>query len=429
MSPLPTDSTPRQPQIELVPMHAALAAHRSTTLDVLIRVLPPAVTLTPDRPPLNLNLALDRSGSMAGDKLDYAKQAACYAVENLLPCDRISITLFDTHVHTLVPSTLATDKAKILDAIRSVTAGSSTALHAGWVEGGLQVSQYLQAEHLNRVILLSDGLANVGETRPDAISSDVSGLAQRGVSTSALGVGNDYDEDLLEAMSRSGDGNFYHIESPDHLPAIFENELMGLSATLGRRVSLGLKPQAGVVVKDLLNDLDKTELGNYKLPNLAIGMPINLVVRLQIPALTEATDLCQFTLRWDDPNQAERQALGATLRLPLVSPEQMSDFPANPEVQEQVALLMAARARKEAIDRADVGDLAGASLSLRYASERIAAMPASPAMYDELAALQDLQGDFLGGKPAQARKKALSQRFDRQRSRPKSSAPPADPTT
>ncbi|MBD2259414.1 VWA domain-containing protein [Pseudanabaena sp. FACHB-2040] len=417
-----------QPQIELLPMHAALAASRSTTLDLLIKVVPPTVTLTPERPPLNLNIALDRSGSMSGSKLDYAKQAACYAIENLLPCDRISITLFDTHVKTLIPSTLATDKAKILEALRSVTAGSSTALHAGWVEGGTQVGQYLHAEHLNRVILLSDGLANVGETQPDAISSDVSGLAKRGVSTSALGVGNDYDEDLLEAMARSGDGNFYHIESPDRLPAIFENELMGLSATLGRQVNLGLTPQNGVVIKDMLNDLDTTEAGAYKLPNLVVGVPINLVVRLQIPAMSQISELCQICLSWDDPNQSERQSLQVILQMPVVKAEQMSDFPAHPEVQEQVALLMAARARKEAIDRADAGDLVGASRSLRHAQSMIAAMPQSLEMCSEMDALKDLDVDFLGGHTAKARKKALSQRFDRQRSRPAQPTPPTQPT-
>lgn len=411
-----TPSSPL-PRLELIPMHAAIASHRSTTLDILIKILPPLVAPTTDRPALNLGLALDRSGSMQGAKLDYAKQAACFAVENLLPSDRISLVLFDTDVETPVPNTLATDKGPILDKIRRVQAGSSTALHAGWVEGGIQVSQYLNPEHLNRVILLSDGLANVGETRLDAIATDVHGLAQRGVSTTAMGVGTDYDENLLEAMARSGDGNFYHIESPAQLPALFESELMGLSATLGRQVTLRLNPQNGTVIKDVLNDFDQAPDGDYKLPNLAIGSPIYVVVRLQLPALSQAQDLCQVHLAWSDPNQPARQHLQAALSIPVVQAEQLSDFPANAEVQEQLALLMAARARKEAIECADRGDYAAADQALGQAQEMFAAMPASPAMMGEVSALGDLQADFSSGNLASARKKALYQRYDLQRSR------------
>jgi len=131
----------------------------------------------------------------------------------------------------------------------------------------MQVSQFLNAE-LNRVILLSDGLANVGETNPDAIASDVHGLAKRGVSTSTMGLGDDYNEDLLEAMARSGDGNYYYIASAEQLPSILEQELQGLTATFGSAATLHLEPQGDVVVADVLNDLDVDASGQFKLPNL-----------------------------------------------------------------------------------------------------------------------------------------------------------------
>jgi Ca-activated chloride channel homolog len=178
---------------------------------------------------------------MSGAKIEYARQAIAYAVQQLLPSDRLSLTLFDTNVETKIPSTLVTDKQKILD-IRRIRTGSSTALYDGWVNGGNQVKNYLNPEHLNRVILLSDGLANVGETNPDAISTEVHNMMEKGITSSAFGVGDDYDEDMLEAMARSGDGNFFHIDSPDQLPEIFEVELQGLVASLGKSVKLTLLP-------------------------------------------------------------------------------------------------------------------------------------------------------------------------------------------
>ncbi len=407
------------PKIELIPLHGAIVAQQPMTLDLLVRITPPTVALDVDRVPLNLSLAIDRSGSMQGDKMHYARQAACFAVENLLPCDRISVVLFDDRIETLVPSTLATDKNSLLTQLRQVQARGSTALHAGWVEAGVQVSQYLNPSQLNRVIVLSDGLANVGETRLDAIATDVHGLAQHGVSTTTLGIGDDYSEDLLAAMARSGDGNFFHIESADQLPSIFETELSGLAATLGQRVSLGVAPQSGVTVMDVLNDFEQTTTQRYKLPNLMVGSPIQVVVRLQVPALNQRlgqVDLMQVRLAWDEPDQASRQVLRADLGLPLVSPQQFSDFPANESVQEQVALLMAARARREAVTYLDRGDYAAAGQSLASVQNQMEAMPPSAALAEELSVLADLTATYQSGDVASARKKTVSQSFNLSRS-------------
>ena len=407
-----TQPNPTLPTLELLPLHGAIATQQPLTLDVLVRITPPDIALSGDRVPLNLSLAIDRSGSMRGQKMHYARQAARFAVENLLPCDRISVVLFDDRIETLVPSTLATDKNTLLEQLSHVHSRGSTALHAGWLEGGVQVSQYLNPAQLNRVIVLSDGLANVGETRVDAIASDVHGLAQRGVSTTTLGIGDDYSEDLLAAIARSGDGNFFHIESADQLPTIFETELSGLAATLGQRVSLGVKPGNGVTVMDVLNDFEQTDTRRYKLPNLMVGSPIQVVVRLQVPALSQSGELMQVRLAWDDADQPGRQVLRTGLELPLVSSAQFSDFPANPAVQEQVALLMAARARREAVTYSDRGDYAAAGMSLANARMEMAAMAPSAALLEEQSILEDLEADYQSGNVTSARKKAFSQSFN-----------------
>ncbi|MBW4520067.1 MAG: VWA domain-containing protein [Scytolyngbya sp. HA4215-MV1] len=412
-------SQPQQlPKIELIPLRGAIAQNEPTTLDVLVKILPPDLQIRLDRPPLNLGLVIDRSGSMSGFKMNYARQAAAYAVEQLLPTDRVSITIFDDRIETIVPSTLATAKPEILSKIQQISTRGSTALHGGWIEGGTQVSQQLKPDQVNRVLLLSDGLANVGETNPDTIASDVHGLAQRGVSTTTMGIGNDYSEDLLESMARSGDGNFYHIASPEQLPNIFQSELQGLMTTIGHKVSLGINPLESVTVVDILNDLDQTSTGRYKLPNLVIGNPISIVVRLKIPALGQSTDLCQFRLAWDNPEIPERQILRVTLHLPIVSPAQLSDFPPHTEVQQQIAILMAARARLEAVKCMDQGDLAGARVSLQEAKAMTQAAPGSPQLAEELAMLDDLDLDLQSGDTIGTRKKAIFQRYNSQRSRP-----------
>ncbi|MEB3337652.1 MAG: VWA domain-containing protein, partial [Leptolyngbyaceae bacterium] len=342
------------PQIELIPLRPVVATDRASTLDLLVRIIPPTPAATLQRPTLNLGFVIDRSGSMSSEqKIEFARQAACYAVENLQGSDRVSVTIFDDRVETLVSSTPALEKAAITRKISGIQPRGSTALHAGWLAGGVQVSQHLRPEHLNRVIVLSDGLANVGETNPDVIASDVHGLAKRGVSTTTMGVGNDYSEDLLEAIARSGDGNYYYIESPQQLPNIFQTELQGLMATMGHTVSLGIEPQAGVELVEVFNDLDKTASGRYQLSNLVAGNPIEVVMRLKIPALPESVDLCWFRLAWNDPKQEPRQVMRVSLKLPVVPFAQLEEFLLNPEVQQQVARLMAARAKAEAVRNLD----------------------------------------------------------------------------
>src|SRR5262249_19875682 len=158
--------------------------------------------------------------------------------------------------------------------------------------------------------------ANVGETNPDAIATDVNRLARQGVSTTTMGLGDDYNEDLLEAMAQSGDGNYYYIESPKQLADIFQTELQGLMATFGNKVSLGVHPQGDVTVADVLNDLDRLPTGRLKLPNLIAGMPVLVLVRLSVPPMTGERELCRFRLAWDAPKEAGRQKVVSALRLP-----------------------------------------------------------------------------------------------------------------
>lgn len=404
------------PQIDLIPLRGAVCSDQPTTLDLLIRITPPQAPMTTvQRPSLNLGFVIDRSGSMGErKKMEYAKAAVCYAIEQLLPSDRISVTIFDNQVQTLIPNTPVDNKATFTRLVQQIQPGGSTALHTGWVQGGMQVSQSLTAK-LNRVILLSDGLANAGETNPDTIATDVYGLMQCGVSTSTMGLGDDYNEDLLEAMARSGDGNYYYIASAEQLPSIFEQELQGLTATFGKSVTLAIEPNGEVVVADVLNHLDVDAAGRFKLPNLVFDSPTEIVIRLRIPALRQETDLCQFHLTWTDTEQQVQAAL-AVLQLPIVTNYQLEEFPVNPEVQQQVALMMAARAKKEAVRLVDQGDYGVASKVLQQARQQMLNFNL-PMSAPEAAALEDLDLELKNRKVASYRKLASHQSYRRSNQR------------
>ncbi len=408
----------KEPTLKIIPLRTAVSSDAPTTLDVVVRIVPPELETNIERAKLNIGLVIDRSGSMQGQKMEYARQAACYAVQQLLPTDRVSVIIYDDEVDVLVPSTLAENKAEIVSKIQHIHSRGTTALHAGWMEGGVQVSRHLRTDQLNRVILLSDGLANVGETNPDAIASDVKGLAGHGVSTTTMGIGNDYNEDLMEAMARSGDGNYYYIESPRQLPDIFQTELQGLLATIGQKVSLGIEPEEGVTVVDVLNDLDTTEYRRYKLSNLVVGNEINVVVRLKVQARKAEGALCAFRLAWNEAEKSGRQTLRVALQLPAVGSAQLSEFPANEEVQQLVAQLMSARAKEEVVRNLDCQDYAAAKQSLQEARKQVMQAPLSSATQKAMEALAALDLDLDRREFKKLRKKVSYQKYAQQRSRP-----------
>ncbi len=409
----------RQPTVELISLRPAVRSDAPVTLDVLLKITPPTAELNAQRPALNLGLVLDRSGSMgAHNKINFAREAAIFAVQQLLPSDRVSVTIFDDKVETPIPNTVAEDKARIVEVIRNVHPRNSTALHDGWKEGGSQVTHHLLAKGLNRVLLLSDGLANVGETRPDAIATDVNRLVREGVSTTTMGLGDDYNEDLLESMAKSGDGNYYYIETPQQLADIFQTELQGLMATFGNGVSLAVEPQEGVAVADVLNDFDKNPDGNLKLPNLVSGMPIIVLVRLNVPPTNQERDLCRFHLAWDAPKEAGRQKLTITLRLPLVTASIWDSLAPAVEVQERAALLLMARFKKEATRCLEQGDLEAAKRWLTEAKQILAGAPNTLEVQREADAFAQIEAYMESGEWVKFRKHAKYQSHQRRHSKP-----------
>jgi Ca-activated chloride channel family protein len=411
-----SDKKPK-PQIEIIPERAAVQNDATTEMHVLVRVVPAAVEVSKARPKLNLGLVLDRSGSMAGEKIESAKAAAIYAVHQLQGDDRVAVTIYDDEVETIVPSTPVSDKSAIVRRLQSVEARNMTALHAAWVEGGVQVSSHLEAGRLNRVLLLTDGLANVGETNADRIASDVKGLATRGVSTSTLGVGLDYNEDLLEGMARAGDGNYYFIEGAADLERIFTSELHGLMATTGRKVSLGFEPQSGAEVLDVLNDLDTTKFGRVMAPNLVSGAPLEIVVKLKIPARQSESDVCFFRLAYDGEN-GERVVMREVLTLPSVSSNAWQEMAQSARVLEQVAHKEASRMRRQATEAMERGDIAGAQSHLSSHAAYVAcAAPAAAWLQDELSEVGELQKDLQEGRVARALKLGKFSTYRKSRSR------------
>ncbi|HEY0004858.1 MAG TPA: VWA domain-containing protein [Pyrinomonadaceae bacterium] len=403
------------PTVEFITERGRLVAGRDQTVDVLIRLLPPA----PDagigrRPCLNLSLVLDRSGSMGGDKIVRAREATEYCIDQLLPTDRFSVVIFDDEIEVLIPSQLAENKSLLKSRLAGIRARNSTALHEAWVRGGMQVSEHLTESAINRVLLITDGQANVGETNIDRIVSQAKGLAERGVSTSTVGIGEDFNEDLLLPMAEAGRGNAWHVERAEDMQRIFAVELEGLIAQVAHTVTLGLIPSDGIRLADVLNDFELGETGRYKLPNLQAGSPLEVLVQLRVHAQKAGTRLRLLDLRLGYTPQEMKSAevVKQTLEVEFDEESAVEALPVNHEVARALQLLMNARARREAVQHMDAGDYDLAAevvgSSLRASQMLFSAMPASEQADQEISMLTDLSESISNPSESSRNRKRLS---------------------
>ncbi|MDF1843679.1 MAG: VWA domain-containing protein [Rubripirellula sp.] len=200
------------------------------------------------RPPVNVAIVIDTSGSMNGTKIGQAREAAIAAVKRLRDNDVVSVILYNSSVQVLVPATKATDRQQIIQQIRSVKASGNTALFAGVSKGAAEVRKFIDKDSVNRVILLSDGLANVGPSTPRDLERLGRTLVKEGISVSTLGLGLGYNEDLMSSLAAAGSGNHIFVEDAENLIAVFNNEFNDLMSVVAgdfkihARVGPGVRP-------------------------------------------------------------------------------------------------------------------------------------------------------------------------------------------
>src|SRR5688500_14774623 len=199
------------------------------------------------RPPVNIALVIDRSGSMSGDKIVKAREAALEAVRRLSPDDIVALVAYDTSVQTLIPAQRVGDGRRLEQAIRGIEAGGNTALYGGVTRGAAEVRRHMEDRRfVNRVILLSDGLANVGPSSPEDLGRLGASLVKEGISVTTIGLGLGFNEDLMTRLAQCSDGNTYFVEHSRDLPRIFSAELGDVLSVIARRVIIEIEFPSGV---------------------------------------------------------------------------------------------------------------------------------------------------------------------------------------
>ncbi len=343
---------------------------------VLVEVTAPSAPRTSGRAPVNLAFVIDRSGSMGGDKIELAKAAVREALATLDDRDRFSIVSYDDRVDLVVGSTNASAEARrnAIAQLATIDARGSTDLSSGWLQGCEEVARFLTAEAVDRVLLLTDGLANKGITDHDELARHAAELRARGVSTTTFGVGNDFDEALLQSMADAGGGHFYYIANAAQIRDHIASEVGETLEVVAQDVTLELLAGEGVRIETI--SPHRLEVHGTRsvvtLGDLVSEQGVDVVLRLTFPT----SDLGRETgliAKLVDREDAFAVAGIDDARLTWTYADHAANDaqPRDQEVDRAVARQFAARARQEAVKANRYGDFAGAQWALMATAKAI----------------------------------------------------------
>jgi Ca-activated chloride channel homolog len=238
---------------------------------------------TPRRP-VNLSLVIDRSSSMRGPRLRQAVLATRKLIERLDERDRLAIITFDATAYVLQPPGPVTEevRGRLGQALDHLTTGAGTNLAAGWKKGCELASAGFVREAIARVVLLTDGLPSVGVRDAGRLARIAEDEAGRGVTTTTMGIGEGFDDQLLSELARAGKGGFYYLATPEAIPAAFGRELEGVFAVAATQVELKVVAEADVMSCEVLHRLDSRAAAEgltVQIGELAAGAPRQVLLR------------------------------------------------------------------------------------------------------------------------------------------------------
>ncbi|MGH2702242.1 MAG: vWA domain-containing protein [Actinomycetota bacterium] len=353
--------------------HELLAVQSEHQVNAMLEITAPEGEQNADRTPLHLALVLDRSGSMAGPKLQHTQNAAAYLVNRLGPNDKLALVDYDDEVRLLASLGAAT-KQELLAAIASISPGGSTNLSGGWLKGLEEVGRG-DENAVRKVLLLTDGLANVGITDPSELVELARNAAVHGTGTTTIGFGADFDEQLLTDMANAGLGNAHYIGAPEDAPGVFAQEFDDLVSLVAQNVSVEVRPTHEVKLLGVLNDYPQTSvLGGVQiqLGDAYAEETRRVVFELHIPdmAALGPVKVADVVLRYTTVgDQIEAHEVTLPLRVNIVHAGEVGS--PDTDVIEEVTILKAARAQREARDLADRGDYGEAQARLQTFSTEL----------------------------------------------------------
>ncbi len=356
---------------------------------------------TTDRPLLNLALVIDKSGSMnEAGKMDYAIKAAHQLVDRLGRDDYLSIIAYDQFVRVVSPARRVKDRRRFHRLIDNIYPGGRTFLSGGLEEGFRQARRAKKRGYVNRVLLISDGLANVGVTNRNSLRRRAGDMSERGISISTFGVGYDFDEDLMAGLAIGGSGAYHYIANPSDIVAALSNEFSMASRTVATDVEIIIRLKKDSRFDSVIGHSWRREGDSVviRLGDLSSGEKRNLMAKLRVQGKSLGMqDVADVSMRYRDPvSGMVRKEASQTVKLQLVKDPDVYRDNFDNRVREEKSVIESNTNMEKAAKRVDSGDRGGALSILKKAVDALKQEPASPATEAEIQRNEKYQEQIVG---------------------------------
>jgi Ca-activated chloride channel family protein len=376
---------------------------------VLVEVMPTGA-IGDVKMPLNFCLVLDHSGSMGGAKLDNLKKAARLAVEQMEPHDVVSIVIFDDKVEVIVPAQPVANAADMGRQIDAIPVGGGTTMSQGMKKGLQELESHVEAERVSRMLLLTDGQTSGDETACRKLARNA---GKRGIAIAALGLGNSWNEKLLDDVAEASGGVSDFI--PEGQPAVilktFEREVQSAQASVVQNAEMilrlveGVLPRAVWRVTPLITRLDHRAISDRDvqvgLGSLDGKQGQSVLVEMLVPPRAPGSyRIAQAEVGYDVPAAG---VAGAKARADVILG--FTDDPAramqiNPYVLNVIEKVTAHKLQTRALREAEAGNVTRATQKLRAAATRLLALgeeELAKAALEEAGRLERGEGLSAGG--------------------------------
>jgi len=349
-------------QVQLKADLGQSAIYKEATGKIYLRLAltTPSIRSDRERPPINVSIVIDRSGSMSGERIRAAKKAARVALDRLSSNDIVSLVSYNHDVQVLHRAARLKDARDDLErAINRLTPSGTTALYHGVEEGGEQVQKFLSDNKVNRVILLSDGLANVGPSKPSDLARLGRRLASDGITVTTIGLGLDYNEDLMQRLAASSDGNHAFVERPSDLAEIFDKEFGDALSVAARDIRIIIECRRGFRPNRILGreaDISGNTI-TLKLNQLQAANERYVVVELDAPkgASVGAQDVADVRVDYFNLDTGNREAVEAPVQARVTDDKREAKNSINKSVMSKVTMQIATEENEKAVALRDKG--------------------------------------------------------------------------
>ncbi|SMC72301.1 Ca-activated chloride channel family protein [Desulfocicer vacuolatum DSM 3385] len=334
--------------------------------------LPPADI---QRPAVNISLVLDQSGSMNGIKIDQAKAAAKEAVNRLGLKDVFSLVTYNNTIRTIVPAQHPKNRRQITDTIRQIHASGNTALFGGVSQGAAEIRKNIEKDYVHRIVLLSDGLANVGPSTPEDLGRLGAALIKENISVTTVGVGVDYNEDLMARLSQKSDGNTYFVESGYDLPSIFTAELGDVLNVVAKKVKVIITLADDIIPVGIIGREGRIN-GNrisFSMNQLYGGQEKYALVEVKLPASPPGSHkkIARANVYYENPFTRQQAQSSGVSHIEFSSNPATVAASTNVDVVREYQLNLNALAQEKAIELSDKGQKKKAVAELKKSAVKL----------------------------------------------------------